>query len=230
MDPKTVLGIYMGFIMDKNRAISDNTLPPMEVTLLRYTDIDLVARAIRVCADSVDKLDSVGNTVGDSDLKLIMHCLNNGHHSVFEHSVYTFEIKNMSRDLLQELSRHRMASPSVQSTRWALKKLIGKLEVGNFEEQAMGYLRSVDPAIDAANVNQLWFVLNNISNYPNDKLKYALPGAFLTTEILTINTRSLWNLLHLRLSKRALWEFRELARLLLELCNAVHPYLYKQFV
>ena len=208
---------------------SVNTTPPISVGLMQYSDIEVCTLAIRKCADSEYKLDSVGNVVGENDLKLIKHCLNNGHHSVFEHVIYTFNIANMSRALLQELSRHRIASPSVQSTRWALKKLIKKINKDNFDVEAMKFIRSVDPKIDKANLKQLKFVVDNIDNYPNDKLKYAVPEAFLTTEILTINARSLWNLLTLRLSKRALWEFRELAYLMLMAADTVHPYLYEQF-
>lgn len=208
---------------------SGDTYPPIEVSLLNCANIETTALAIRKCADSEDKLDSIANIIGDNDSALIRHCINNGHHSVFEHIVYTFEIKNISRALLQELSRHRLASPSVQSTRWALKKLVKKLKDGDFDKEAKYYLRQVDPVIDEQNIKQLKFVVDNVDAFPNDKLKYALPEAFLTTEILTINVRSLWNLLNLRLSKRALWEFRELAKLMLYSARKEHPYLFENF-
>ena len=212
-----------------NTVETTEVYPTMKVTLLQRTDIEIAALAIRKCADSVDRLDSVGNLVGANDVKLIKHCIKNGHHSVFEHIIYTFEIENISRALLQELSRHRIASPSVQSTRWALRKLIKKIDTNNFEETARLYLRSVEPEIDEANIKQLRFVVDNIDKFTNDKLKYALPEAFLTTELLTINVRSLWNLLTLRLSKRALWEFRELSTLFLTSVEVEHPYLFENY-
>ena len=46
------------------------------------------------------------------------------HGSTLEHLVFSFDLRHFSRALLQELSRHRMASPSVKSTRYTLKELI----------------------------------------------------------------------------------------------------------
>jgi len=46
------------------------------------------------------------------------------HHSVLEHSYITFYIKNISRGVLQELVRHRIASYSVKSTRYTLDNLM----------------------------------------------------------------------------------------------------------
>jgi thymidylate synthase (FAD) len=46
------------------------------------------------------------------------------HHSVLEHSVITFYIKGISRAVLQELARHRIASYSVKSTRYTLDMIM----------------------------------------------------------------------------------------------------------
>ncbi len=46
------------------------------------------------------------------------------HHSVLEHSVLTFYINGMSRGVLQELARHRIASYTVQSTRYTMASVI----------------------------------------------------------------------------------------------------------
>ena len=45
------------------------------------------------------------------------------HASTIEHLSYTFDIDGVSRALLQELARHRIASYSVKSTRYTLKEL-----------------------------------------------------------------------------------------------------------
>jgi len=46
------------------------------------------------------------------------------HHSILEHSVLTYYIKDMSRGVLQELARHRIASISVKSSRYTLSNIL----------------------------------------------------------------------------------------------------------
>jgi len=46
------------------------------------------------------------------------------HESTLEHSVLTFLLTDFSRGVLQELARHRIASYSVQSTRYTMSSLI----------------------------------------------------------------------------------------------------------
>lgn len=46
------------------------------------------------------------------------------HHSVLEHVVLTYSIKGTSRGVLQELARHRIASPTVRSTRYTMSDVL----------------------------------------------------------------------------------------------------------
>lgn len=55
------------------------------------------------------------------------------HHSVLEHNVVTFFIKGISRGVLQELARHRIASYSVKSTRYTLDDLMYNFIVSYFQ-------------------------------------------------------------------------------------------------
>ncbi len=92
----------------------------MTTTLLQHTSLEVCASAIRTCWQSFDKSDGGG----EKDRELIDRVGNKFKHaSTLEHLVYTFYIKDISRALLQELSRHRMASLSVKSTRYTLKEL-----------------------------------------------------------------------------------------------------------
>ena len=92
----------------------------MEVELLQHSNLKICAHAIRTCWQSFDKSDEGG----EKDKELIDRVGNKlKHASTLEHLTYTFYIGGVSRALLQELSRHRMASPSVKSTRYTLKEL-----------------------------------------------------------------------------------------------------------
>ena len=90
------------------------------VKILHYTPLSVCALAIRKCWGSEDKSDN-----GGSKDKLLIDKVGNKnkHSSTLEHLVYTFEIKDISRALLQELARHRIASYSVKSSRYTLYEL-----------------------------------------------------------------------------------------------------------
>ena len=62
------------------------------------------------------------NTKGSDLLHQLAHVY--FHSSVLEHITFNFIIKNISRMTLHELARHRLASYSVQSTRYTLSDII----------------------------------------------------------------------------------------------------------
>ena len=139
--------------------------------------------------------------------------------------------------MLQELSRHRIASYSVKSTRYTLKEL--KAEKGLYHTVA-GYdwnvvskycvttdAYDVDKAIAEALVNLQSLVQDGI---PNDITKYALPEAYKTALVMSINARALQNFLELRTSKHALWEIQELAREMYAVIPEDHKFLFESNV
>ncbi len=79
----------------------------MQVTLHHHTPLVICSDAIRTCWQSFDKSDNGGEV----DRALIDRVGNKFKHaSTLEHIVYNFYIAGISRALLQELARHRMAS------------------------------------------------------------------------------------------------------------------------
>lgn len=164
---------------------------------------------------------------------LIKQLLNRGHTSVLEHIVYTFRLSNITRALLQELSRHRMASPTVQSTRWALKKMFN-LEEKDLEDfvyipQELSDDESFSKAYDAV-VREMLILRNRVAEkYGNDVAKYLTPECTYCREFLTINCRSLINMFALRSSPRALKEFQELMACIYLVIPAEHKFIYDKF-
>ncbi len=212
----------------------------MQITLLNHTPLHIASTAIRKCWDSGDKSDTVNTNddIGTKDRELIDRVGNKfKHSSTLEHLSYTFDIDGVSRALLQELARHRMANISVKSTRYTLKELKDEepfvaedLSVTNQQEaRAKNYLvftgnSDVDYGLILA-LNTLVIVLNR--GVSNDKAKYCLPEAYKTSLVWTINARSLQNFLHLRTSKAALWEIRDLANELFNKLPEEHKYLFE---
>lgn len=198
----------------------------MKVTLNHYTPLLICADAIRTCWQSFDKSDNGG----EKDKDLIDRVGNKFKHaSTLEHLVYNFYIEGISRALLQELARHRMASLSVKSTRYTLKELKNE-EIFTCKdfERASKYLvltgvEMVDEMSIKALENLRLVLLEGISN---DKAKYCLPESYKTELTWTINARSLQNFLTLRSDKSALWEIQNLAHALYEALPQDHKYLF----
>lgn len=190
----------------------------MKVDLLYNTPLWVVDKAISKCWDK-------GCDISKPNLERIDRVANkNKHESTIEHLVYTFEIQDISRALLQELARHRLASYSVKSTRYTLKELMNTDNVSQF-------LVPVNSVIDKYNID----VLTNIQkllrdNVSNDIIKYTLPEAYKTELVMTINARSLRNLLKLRSSKSALWEFRMLSHNLYIKIPDDHKFLFEDYI
>ncbi len=222
----------------------------MEVILMQHSSLEVCAHAIRTCWQSFDKSDEGG----EKDQELINRVGNKFKHaSTLEHLTYTFYIKGISRALLQELARHRMASPSVKSTRYTLKELKEensftdgmsmlqlKEKYTNPDEvyadkhmlRAANYLvftgnLGVDFASVVALENLRLMLLDGVAN---DRAKYCLPESYKTELTWTINARSLQNFIALRSSKSALWEIQDLANMLFETLPEDHKYLFEDCV
>lgn len=176
----------------------------MKVKLLNATPLKIAIEAIRRCYDSC------GDDLGKKDLKLLKSIIKNGHTSTIEHIVFTFDIQGISRAALQELARHRIASLSVESTRYTLKKLknIDSREF-KYEDYLVETGNTIVDIYSRVGLDRTISCLND--NIKNDLTKYTLPESYKTSLIWTINARSLRNFLELRSSSKALWELRALS-------------------
>lgn len=200
----------------------------MQITLLHYTPLDVCAHAIRTCWQSFDKSDEGG----EKDKALIDRVGNKFKHaSTMEHLVYTFYIQGVSRALLQELARHRLASPSVKSTRYTLKELKESepFAEDDYKSAERFIVLTGNAQVDSASIT----ALNNLqsilkSGVSNDIAKYCLPESYKTELTWTINARSLQNFLTLRSNKAALWEIRKMAYALYGTLPEEHQYLFEE--
>lgn len=90
-----------------------------EVKLLSYTNNPekVVATAARTCYSLDDPITIYGK-LSDEDVKKAISKLPASHTSPFEHASFTFAINNVSRTLLAQITRHRIATFSVKSQRY----------------------------------------------------------------------------------------------------------------
>lgn len=196
----------------------------MQVSLLHNTPLTVCSNAIRTCWQSFDKSDNGG----EKDRDLIDRVGNKFKHaSTLEHLAYNFYIKGISRACLQELARHRMTSLSVKSTRYTLKELKDSGDIDYAKFLVFTGNETVDDASKVALDNLQKILQSGVSN---DIAKYCLPESYKTELTWSINARSLQNFLHLRSSKDALWEIRNLANTVLDALPQDHKYLFEDCI
>lgn len=199
----------------------------MQVTLHHHTPLVICSDAIRTCWQSFDKSDNGGEV----DRALIDRVGNKFKHaSTLEHIAYNFYVAGISRALLQELARHRMASLSVKSTRYTLKELKEEpsFSIDNKERAEKYLVMTGADMVDEMSIRaleNLRIVL--VEGISNDRAKYCLPESYKTELTWTINARSLQNFISLRSDKAALWEIRDLANMLYATLPEEHRYLFE---
>ena len=186
----------------------------MNVTLIRYTPEPdkLCGEAAAICT---------GYT-GDP-LKALRGALESGHESVAEHAGFTFRIEDVSRVLLAQLTRHRLASFSVQSQRYCgiSYNMAMPESVRNASSHVYdAFLDAVESSYKAYD----WLIENGI---PAEDARMVAPEGEMTELVMTMNARELRHFFSLRCCNRAQWEIRELAwRMLKEVC-VVAPELFE---
>lgn len=206
----------------------------MNITLEHYTPLHVASKAIRSCWASHDKSDSKDGECGELDKKLIHRVGNQYKHaSTLEHLYYNFYIEGISRAVLQELARHRVASLSVKSTRYTLKELKSESEfsIENKQSASKYIVLTKDEEVNKILISSLENLrLLAISGKANDIIKYAVPECYKTSLAWSVNARSLQNFLQLRTGKSALKEIRELAYGVYDIIPSEHKYLFEEFL
>ncbi len=202
-------------------------MPQIEpnVKLIRYTPApeEIVAMAGRLCYSPAD-LDALEDRVSRQDQgKYLQKVSSMGHHSLLEHAVFTFGLEGVSRSLLAQITRHRIASFSVQSQRY----------VGM--EEDFGYvvppsIRELGPeAVESycAQMEQIgqWYA-QWMEKVPKEDARFLLPNAASTRMLVTMNARELLHFFSLRCCNRAQWEIREVAWRMLYLAREAAPDLF----
>lgn len=221
----------------------------MKVTLLTYTpEPELtVASAARLCYSAAD-IDDVREKLTPEKTAAFVDMLSEiGHESPIEHASFTFGIEGVSRALLAQITRHRIASFSVQSQRYVAEaqfEYVTPPEIENDPEAKRLFIEAMEK--DQEYYNRLTDILKEkhkkdmtakgmdersaeraAEKKAIEDARFVLPNACDTKMIVTMNARSLHNFFRHRCCNRAQWEIRELACSMLMLCREVAPNLFK---
>ena len=162
-----------------------------------------------------------------------------GNCSPTEHASFTFGIEGVSRSFLAQISRHRLASLSVQSQRYVDMTNAGFVMPEEFAddepasktfEDAVGYaLKSYEGLRKYLTVRYIRSGMDTKSaeKKAQEDARYVLPEACCTKMIITMNARELNHFFNLRCCNRAQWEIRECAEKMLALVYPIAPHLFK---
>ncbi len=220
----------------------------MKVELLSCTpNADkLIAAAAKLCYAKSD-IDTLMDKLTPYKVESFLAMLTElGHQSPVEHASFTFGIEGVSRALLAQITRHRIASFSVQSQRYVDKSGFDYIlppEIADIPEAKAEFEAAM--AEDAKHYASLKAILTEkrteklvsegmdeqsarkiAEKSANEDARFVLPNACDTRMIVTMNVRSLWNFFRLRCCSRAQWEIRELATEMLRLCREAAPLLF----
>ena len=206
-----------------------------------------IASAAKLCYSPVG-VDEISEKMTPEKVESFVNMLMGlGHESPFEHVTFTFAIEGVSRSLLAQLTRHRIASYSVQSQRYVNKSEFDYIippEIAAIPEAKELFVRAMET--DRETYNKLSEILKSkhtadnlaagmsekdaayaAGKKANEDARYVLSNACDTRIVMTMNIRSLYNFFTLRCCNRAQWEIRELACEMLRQVREISPLLFK---
>ena len=153
--------------------------------------------------------------------KSLDRAMDGGLLSVLEHAAFTFRLSGVSRVLLAQLTRHRIASYSVQSQRYCCANLDLVIPDSMAREELVDEMIDVKKAVE-----KLYTKAVGLGVPAEDARYFTLQGGK-TSLIMTMNARELRHFFELRCCNRAQWEIRDMACQMLALCKIAAPELFK---
>lgn len=177
----------------------------MNVTLIAYTQLanrwassnpmTVVEEAACVCYDSTPT----------ENFRIAKGCMKSGHTSVYEHINFVFHVSGVSRALLAQLTRHRIAGFSVRSQRYCNEDGFDYVipETARETDSDLYYTDIMSAA------NETYNDLID-AGMPAEDARMVLPNACCTELVVSMNARALIEASRQRLCSRAQWEIRKL--------------------
>ena len=181
----------------------------IKVALLQYTPApaETIALAARLCYSDSDIESLSDKSKGTAD-EFVQKLFDLGHLSPIEHASFTFGVEGVSRALLAQITRHRIASFSVQSQRYVKQKEMNYIipdTVKSLGDDAVNEFKEQMSQIHA------WYLGWLEKGLPAEDARFVLPNAAETRMVITMNAREIMHFFNLRCCDRAQWEIRTLA-------------------
>ena len=202
----------------------------LQVTLLTHTPEPekVCALAARTCYSALEMEELQSRVSQKEQGEFLKRVLASGHDSILEHASFTFTVQGVSRALLAQLTRHRIASFSVQSQRYvSLAEGFGYIvppRIAALGPQARAEFEGQMAQMQAWYA--AWQEKLGAGEGANEDARFVLPNACETHITFTMNARELLHFFSLRCCARAQWEIRALAAQMLRLCKEAAPVIF----
>lgn len=203
-----------------------------KVTLLRYTQDpeQAIALAAKLCYSDSDIAGLNENLQQKNIEKFIEKLVSMNHFSPIEHASFTFGIEGVSRSLLAQITRHRIASFSVKSQRYVDSKEFNYIIPPAIKQLGADAVEEYKSQMETM---ASWYAkwqqkLGGVQESSNEDARFVLPNASETKMIVTMNARELYHFFALRCCNRAQWEIREVAWQMLKLAQSAAPSLFRK--
>ena len=220
----------------------------MKVKLIAHTAYPekVVAAAAKLCYSHTGAMDLMDGLTDEKAESFVEMLASIGHESPIEHASFTFAIEGVSRSLLAQITRHRVASFSVQSQRYVKLtdfEYITPPEIAAVPEAKLLYDETMRSSVEAYRklsemLEEKHFAAFTAEGLPEkearkkaekkaiEDARFVLPNASETKMVMTMNARELLHFFRLRCCSRAQWEIRALAKAMVAEVYPVSPALF----
>ncbi|MBR1529923.1 MAG: FAD-dependent thymidylate synthase [Oscillospiraceae bacterium] len=220
----------------------------MNVKLIAHTVMPekVVAAAAKLCYSDTGAMNLMDGLTDEKAESFVEMLSTIGHESPIEHASFTFAIEGVSRSLLAQITRHRLASFSVQSQRYVKLtnfQYITPPEIAGDQEALALYEQTMQNCVEAyrklTEILEARHYQDFLSQGCSEKeahrkaekkaiedARFVLPNAGETKMVVTMNARELLHFFRLRCCNRAQWEIRALAKAMLKEVWPVSPALF----
>ena len=165
----------------------------LHVRLIAHTPdpVGICALAARVCYSALDYEHLREKLESADPAPFLQGVIRSGHTSVLEHASFTFYVEGVSRALLAQLTRHRIASFDVQSQRYVSLR-------DRFACVVPPRIAALGPEKEAEYMRQMetlgewyegWQEAFGDDPGANEDARFVLPNACDTRLVMTMNAR-----------------------------------------
>ncbi|MBR1554927.1 MAG: FAD-dependent thymidylate synthase [Oscillospiraceae bacterium] len=220
----------------------------MNVKLIAHTVMPekVVAAAAKLCYSDTGAMELMDGLTDEKAESFVEMLSTIGHESPIEHASFTFAIEGVSRSLLAQITRHRLASFSVQSQRYVKLTHFAYITPPEIQADADAlklYDETIQNCVEAYRKLTEILETRHYQEFLNqgcpekearrkaekkaiEDARFVLPNASETKMVVTMNARELLHFFKLRCCNRAQWEIRALAKAMLKEVYPVSPALF----
>ena len=220
----------------------------MNVKLIAHTVMPekVVASSAKLCYSDTGAMNLMDGLTDEKAESFVEMLSNIGHESPIEHASFTFAVEGVSRSLLAQITRHRLASFSVQSQRYVKLTHFEYITPPEIEADADAlklYSETMQTCVEAYRKLTEILEARHYQAFVNqgcpekearrkaekkaiEDARFVLPNASETKMVVTMNARELLHFFKLRCCNRAQWEIRALAKAMLKEVYPVAPALF----